>query len=1230
MLKRLQLAGFKSFADRVDFDFPAGVTAIVGPNGSGKSNIVDAVKWVLGEQSAKSLRGSEMADVIFNGSTSRRGLGLAEVTLTFDNSRRSLASSAEEIQIGRRVYRSGESEYLLNQQPCRLKDIKDLFLGSGAGTDAYCIIEQGRVDVLLQASTKERRTIFEEAAGISRFKARKAETLRRLERVDNNLERLKDILDVVDKQLRSVRLQAAKAQRYQEHSDRLKELRVGLGLQEYHGLAGRLTEATAVLEELRAGLQEDLAQTEGGERQLAELGQSLGRLDEEVRGQETRLGDARQCIAVNSATLTSETERSARLETNLGETRSRLAELTLRVASLAAEAAEAARELGEAESHVAAAEASVQELQLDLTATLHRLEELKRGHEEDQQAHYNLMDRSGQLQNEASSLKAEMDLLLRDRNSKQREKDRAAGSLATLERDLEELAGAEATLAERLARSNQDLTEKRHERDRLQQLHRDTERLAAEMRAERSGLASRIEILEGLERSHEGLDTGGREVFALLEQPNPGPWRTVLGIVADFLSVRREYAPLMDLALGERARHFLVRDPVLLRAALEQRGQPFSGRVSFYPLAAATDELPRRRNRLIETSHLARVRMPVSPEGKPAHPGVVALAEQVVTCDHPLLTDLPRRLLSRTLIVRDLAVARAIAAHTVGYRFVTLQGELLEADGTLTVGTHHAETGILSRKSELRELREQVSRFDDRITDVERDLSELARRGAEARDEADNLSQEIVILDRQASDLRARLEQHRAKQADLREDVELSTSAMEKLEQDIQERETLWRQARTQAAAAEEQVRDLQQRMAASAGEIRVREQHREDCQQQFTSARETLAQANERRVALRVRVNGTEADLARQRRDCQAAEASLDELSDHLRECTARLLDASSALARGYTDKEAAERALAALTEERARQKQQHQELTEQTRARQQTRQARQEATHARQREADSLQHRLDTLLGRLREDYQIGLRPAADGTRAEAVAADDAVVAVAPIADSGKPEAEQEIEELKRKLSRLGSVNLDALQELQELELKASTLQAQFDDLTAAKRSLEEIIGRINVDSRRLFTETLEAVRGHFQELFRKLFGGGQADIVLEDETDVLESGIEIIARPPGKELRTISLMSGGEKTMTAVALLLAIFRSKPSPFCILDEVDAALDEANVGRLASVLREFLDRSQFILITHSKRTMAAADVLYGITMQESGISKRVAVRFEDWPDDERQQKEAS
>ncbi len=1228
MLKRLQLVGFKSFADRVEFDFPAGLTAIVGPNGSGKSNIVDAVRWVLGEQSAKSLRGSEMSDVIFNGSASRRSLGMAEVTLTFDNFRRPLATDAEEVQITRRVYRSGEGEYLINQQPARLKDIKDLFLGSGAGTDAYSIIEQGRVDVLLQASTKERRTIFEEAAGISRFKAKKTETLRRLERVDQNLLRLKDILDEVEKQLRSVRLQAAKAQRHQEHSGRLRELRVGLGLQDFQALAGRLAAETALFDEMRVALQEDMARAEGEEQRLAQLEQELARLDGAVREQEGLLADAQQRIAADGTTLAHEAELSAEVEADLERARAQLAGLTLRVKALSGAAEEAGRDLREAEAGAAQKETAARTLEEELGATARRLEALQEQLKIDKEGQLELMRQAGQLQNDVVTFKAEMDNLVRARERARARGDLAAGNLESVKRQLEELSAADEALQARLGVAREALADKRAERERLQQLREQTARLAADLREQRSGLVSRVEVLEGLERSHEGSNAGAREVFALLERPDPGPWRTVLGIVADFLTVRREYAPLIDLALGERAHHFIVRDPEELRTALEQCGQPFSGRVSFLPLSATSGEGNARPNRLIEPSHLVKVRMPVSSEGTPSHPGVVALAEQVVICDHAPLADLPRRLLAHTLIVRDRAAARAVAAHTSGYRFVTLQGELLEADGTLTVGTHHAETGLLSRKSELRELREQLVGLDGRLAEIDLDLGELGRQVARADGEAEGVRQEIGVLSEQAADLRSRLLQHREKRDGLHEEVELSRSEMGGIEQEIASLDAAWQGAREQAAEAEGRVRAIVRRIAEAEDEVAERERNRQRMHQDCLAARVALAQVEERRTALRDRVAQLGRDLSQRTQEREQTSAHLFDLQTRLDESTAKMLHASSSLAMGYLHKEEAERSLAELAAQRERQRQERQQLAEQAQGRRQSWRARQEQVHARELEVSDVRHRLDTLVERLREDYQVGLRQSAGGDRPEAVGPDEAVLPFEPIAEERRPQAEEEIAELRRKLSRLGSVNLDALEELKELELRAGTLQAQFDDLSSAKRSLEEIIGRINVDSRRLFSETLAAVRSHFQELFRKLFGGGQADIVLEDEADVLESGIEIVARPPGKELRSISLLSGGEKTLTAVALLLAIFRSKPSPFCILDEVDAALDEANIGRLAAVLREFLDRSQFILVTHSKRTMATADVLYGVTMQESGISKRVAVRFEDWPDDERQQAE--
>jgi chromosome segregation protein len=543
-----------------------------------------------------------------------------------------------------------------------------------------------------------------------------------------------------------------------------------------------------------------------------------------------------------------------------------------------------------------------------------------------------------------------------------------------------------------------------------------------------------------------------------------------------------------------------------------------------------------------------------------------------------------------------------------------LQGELLEADGALTVGTHHAETGLLSRKSELRELRLQAAALDRRIVETEHDLADLRDHLTALDQQADKLQEEIDVLTEQAADLRSRINQHRQRREGLHEEVQLSRTEISGIEQEIGTLEAAWQRARAEAEAAERQVQALQQRLHQAEQESREREQQRHQQQQSSVTAKVALAQVEERLAALRGKHRQLDTDLGQRQQERLQSEQYLTAARARLGESQRTMLHASASLARLYLDKEAAERQLAELSSERDRQRQERQQLAERAQASRSAWRAQQEQLHARELEVNDLRHRGDTLVERLREDYQLEL------AELYRQAAESGTPPASPPLEPAA--ANEEIAELRRKLGRLGSVNLDSLQELAELEARASALQVQFNDLTSAKQSLEEIIGKINEDSRRLFTETFDTIRTHFQELFRKLFGGGMADIVLEDANDILESGIEIVARPPGKELRSISLMSGGEKTMTAVALLLAIFRSKPSPFCILDEVDAALDEANIGRFTAVLRDFLDLSQFILITHSKRTMATCDVLYGITMQESGISKRVAVRFEDWPED--------
>ncbi len=1218
MLKRLELVGFKSFADKTVFEFGDGVTCIVGPNGSGKSNIVDAVRWILGEQSAKSLRGGEMADVIFNGSSSRRSLGLAEVTMTFDNSKRQLATEADEVQITRRVYRTGEGEYLINGQIGRLKDIREMLLGSGLGNDDLCIIAQGKVDVLLQASNKDRRTIFEEAAGISRFKAKKIETLRKLERVDQNLARVKDIIEEVEKQLRSVKLQASKAQRYQEYTNQLKDLRVALGLTEYRDLTNKLDAETQALETLKSELDQRAARAGACEAEAGRLEMWLADLDDQLHAEEASLGKMLQEIKSEETTSAHESALTADLEIELQETRHRLIQLTVLVRSLAdtARGAEDALRsvIVQADEHRKA----LQTQEASLQAATNRLGELNEQIAANQARHLEEMRRSAHLQNEAVASKAQVDNLRRERDRLRHRSDVAAESLASIDLELQELLDAERSVVARWQNARNEISDQKVEQVRLRELLDRTQERISQVLQERSGLTSRIEVLEGLIRSHEGLGTGVREVIELVEKGEDAGWRSVIGMIADFLTVKREYAPLIDLALGDWAQRFVVRDMEPLDAALMARKTPLAGRVSFLPLGA----IPRpgdesrnpildalRSNQLFQVSMVSRLRDGESDN----RPRLVALAEQLVSCEHPELTDLPSQLLGRTLIVRDLAAARWIAPHAPGFRLITLQGELLDSDGTITVGTHHAEAGILSRKSELRELREQLDTLNTRIADLEHDVKALRDRGHAIETAINEAQERVTVLNEQVIDLRSRIHRHQDRRQGLHDEVSVSRDEMQRIENEVQALEDAHRRSETQAAEAEALVQTLHNRLHQADDEIRTREAERQQAQLAFTQANVLCAQVEERLRGLEAQHQQAHRDWQERNGELARNQRNLQTLLTRISDSQQAMLHASAKLAHAFLAKENAQRRIAEMTREREQKRLERTRLTQQAQSSRAEWRGHQESVHQRDLQASNLRHQRDTLTQRLREDYQIEL----------------AELLRQPPPTSGPDDtlfdpqtAQVEIEELRKKLSRLGAVNMEALHELNELESRSTSLQAQFNDLNDAKKSLEEIIGKINVDSKRLFEETFVVVRTHFQELFRKLFGGGMADIVLEDENDVLESGIDIIARPPGKELRSISLMSGGEKTMTAVALLLAIFRSKPSPFCLLDEVDAALDEANIGRFTAVIKEFSSLSQFIVVTHSKKTMSAGDVLYGITMQESGISKQVTIRFEDWVDD--------
>jgi chromosome segregation protein len=1185
MLRALELIGFKSFADKTRLEFPPGITVVVGPNGSGKSNVVDAIKWVLGEQSVKSLRGREMADVIFNGSSSRRALNAAEVTLTFDNHERRLPTETSEVHITRRVYRSGEGEYLINKQPARLRDIRDLFAGTGVATEAYSVIEQGKVDVLLQSSPKDRRLIFEEAAGISRFKAKKLESLRRLERVEQNLLRLSDIVDEVEGRLRTVRMQAGKARRYQEYASRLQELRTQVGFTDWRKLTGQLEAFESESAVLCDEITQSQALAERSEQLAAEVDGRIAALEAEIRTSEVRVAQNRERIAALVAAEDSARTRIAeldeqrsRLRQQIAGARHRVVELEEGIATARASVAEAGRRSQELSRRLGEEERA-------FTALAAQVDQIQSENEQRRQAQLEAMRVAAAMANEIKSLDGQL-------SRAEERRQHCLSRLAQLEADRARIDGQIAALqAERerlLARTetrNADLAAARKQLAASRETLTLAQRELASLRERLSGASERAALLAELENRAEGLNVGVKEILKQASDNPEGPFQQVRGLLADLLQVSVESAALVDLALGERAGFLVVTSGEELSKYLVAGGSRWPGRVGFLPLESTQQTCA-----------------PVDFAGRE---GVIGRASQFVESPADL-QPLVERLLGDVWFVDRLAVAVALAPSASRQTsFVTLSGDVLSADGTLVVGQVHSSAGLISRRSELRAIRRQIAEWEQKVAAAQQRTDALEREVA-ARDEsvlamaaahqqaADELAEIRLRLGSAEQQRRQFLEQHETTTAD-------AAAATEQCQAVIQSRAiTRGKLEQVHATLAQTEAR-----LAENVRRIDELEAVRQVRSREAMTIKLELSRVDQQRDHLQSEIRRFEHEHQERQRWLSETNEQFAENLARTADTEGKLLAAEASLAEHYLRKDSFgdETTVLELRRDEFRVERAG-TLQEANRLRARLRRL-EEKRHKRELEAGGLRHERATLEQRLREDYGIELADLSDRS----------------IGDQERAAVEEEIAELRRKLSNIGGVNLDSLEESEELEQRFTELSTQYEDLRKAKTSLETIIGKINADSRRLFIDTLETVKEHFQTLFRKLFGGGRADIVLEEGVDILDSGIEIVARPPGKEPRNISLLSGGEKTLTCVALLLAIFRSRPSPFCVLDEVDAALDEANIERFVGVLKEFLEWTQFIVVTHSKKTMSCAGTLYGITMQESGISKRVSVRFDDVSD---------
>jgi chromosome segregation protein len=1210
-LKKLILHGFKSFADRTEFSFDSPITGIVGPNGCGKSNVVDAFKWVLGEQSAKSLRGDAMLDVIFNGAASRKPAGLAEVTLVFGNpknadDKRTLNLDMDEVAVGRRLYRDGTSEYHLNNQTSRLKDVRELFLDTGVGVDAYSVIEQGRVAALLDANPQERRLIFEEAAGISKFKQRKKEAQRKLERVDQNLLRVNDVVEEVEKRLRSVKAQAGRARTYQEHQAKLSELRLSLSLHDYHLHTTRLAELEKNREELQFRFDDATGDLAHAQNELAETRDHLTALSEQKQSIERELVQAQ--MAVQSAR-----QRQQYAQQQIAQTTEQLASFEHDQTELKAKQQAMAQSL-EAEQR------NLQSLTEELSAQRQLIEQrqksfgdcqlrLAKFDQEREQAKSRILEllrqlagvnsRLGAVEIERKNVTAQQSRLAERQRIVTEDLTRLELVQGDLQRKLDQIAA-------QMSEQQQQLEQKRVAAQALgKQITQITEQLGA-AREHRSAMITRQKLLEDLEARRHGVSEGVQSVLRHRAERFP----FVRGLVADVLRVDIENAQVIEAALDGRDQWLVTNDSTAVAGARHYLAD-LEGRVNIL----CTDAMPTHEPHgwtLPESAQWALDLVRFETEDAP----------------------LARALLGTTVVVNDLNTAISLRQSTLkkpedGHpqafplRFVTRQAEVLEPDGTVRAGPLTAAMGLLSRRSELQAIMRQIVDVDDRIGRLTRQLSD------------DNTV------------LRNALYQSNTVKVQTSGAIAQNTDALASLNREQPLLATEFDQLEELAGQLDTEQLSLSAKRSAFESDQSAMHAHVEELTASQRTAADDLHKFGEELTAARVQVGQAQEKQLAARQTVQRHTATLAELAEQIERIakstgvvTQRQKIIERELAAAVSDEAAVSRTESELKEkvEAAAA-----DLAERNQSTEQLMTRVEELRSARQDVEQDL-HKLELSAGEENVRLQSTVQRAAEEMGL------DVPAKYAELTADGKAfepegvnfeEVAAQIKELREKIMRLGNVNVDAIGELAELEQRQQFLVTQVTDLTSSKEQLVSLIDEINKESGVRFEQTFAAVREHFQGMFRKLFGGGKADVCLETDLappenqpvaeliegqpapapvkiDPLEAGIEIIARPPGKQPVTISQLSGGEKTMTCVALLMSIFKSKPSPFCILDEVDAALDEANNERFNTVVREFLDISQFIVITHSKRTMRIAETLYGVTMQEQGVSKRVAVKFDE------------
>lgn len=1176
--KNLIMQGFKSFADETKLEFEPGLTAIVGPNGCGKSNISDAIRWTLGEQRPTALRLSKIEDLIFSGSEARKPLGMAEVSLTVTNEDKKLPIEFTEVSITRRLFRSGESEYYINKAPVRLKDIQELFMDTGLGSSTYSLIEQGKIELILSSKPEDRRFLLEEAAGISKYKHRREETLRKLEATQENLLRLDDIIGEVRRQINSLKRQVSKAEKYQKLKDELKDLELNLGVIEFRELKKKKESSSQGLEKF----QDERESLEG---RIRETEETLKNIQEKAREIETTLYEAHQKvfkieseIERSKDRIATYQERGEGLEDEGGRRKKEIEDLKEKRKSLEEEIGGGERELKtlsiQIEEETAKSkekEKSFEKRNKELGRAIEALEALKNEVIETLSQTANTRNDLRYLETGQRNVDIRRERLLIEKTRIGEEAKDVEGKAKEIEKSIE------------------------NHRKRILEFEEKKKSLLAGARKDREGLlaieekidglktqiAKKTSRLEFLQEGPGGYYGGVREVLLARDRLSG-----IEGVIIDLIQISPEYERAIEAALGERIEDIVTRDMKAAREAMEYLKARNLGRTTFLPLNIIRDHFRQTDG--------GQARSQIRDDSR-----LIGPASGLVKCEasyRPII----EYLLGNALVVKDLDAAFEISKKTKeNIRIVTLEGEIVTPQGEITGGSLRR---LLGRERGKGEFAREIKALGENLKKLEEDRTNLEKKGFEKRDEISSIDFDIkkeeLEINLEERDLASIISQKER----VNKDLSLLKTEGEELDKEGEELAKKRKELETRLENLSEKEIGTQERITKLKEEMGAREEEISKVSSEVTNLKVSLASLVEKETGLRESLGRMRENLNDLTRSIETREGEIDEGRTKKEEFSDLITKEEERQKELLREREEIEKGLEDLKKEK-------EEITNEVSKKEEGLREVRALGEKLQGESNELSFRgreldlgTENLARRVKEDYGISL---------EEIEGDYQVQEI-----EDREGYKARLRELREKMEAMGLVNLVAMEEYKELEERYNFLTGQKKDLEEAAASLKEAIAKINKATRSLFSKTFEQIRENFNQVFQRLFEGGQADLVLTDERNILESGIEIKARPPGRTSRSISLLSGGEKALTAIALLFGIFMVKPSPFCLLDEIDAALDEANVRRFTRVLTEFAKKSQFIVITHNRGTIEASDTMYGVTMEESGVSKLVSVKF--------------